>query len=337
MAGARRRSAVSIQDVAQAAEVSIATVSRVLNTPSVVSSATSRRVLEAVERLGYVPNPFAKGLITRSSRVLGLALPDLHGEFYSGLLRGADEAARREGYHLLVSSEARANGGRGARELGAGLVDGLALMVTEPDQALIKDARQTRLPLVVLDTEVQAAGVDSILVDNSVGTTEATLHLIERTPADQVFFVGGAASNFDTSRRADAFADVLAKAGFPAREDQMAYGDYTPEWGATWMRRMYARGYTMLGVLAANDEIALGVLQAALDVGLDVPGQVRVVGFDDTRLAGLVRPRLSSVRVPIQEIGAAAVAALMARIEEPDRPPTVTVMKTELVVRESSG
>lgn len=332
-----RRRPVSIQDVAQAAEVSIATVSRVLNTPAVVSGETSRRVLDAVARLGYVPNPFAKGLITRSSRVLGLALPDLHGEFYSGLLRGADEAAREAGYHLLVSSEARGNGGRGARELGAGLVDGLAMMVTEPDPALIREARQTRLPLVVVDAPLDESEVDCVLVDNASGTIEATEHLLASTPADQVYFVGGARSNFDTARRAEAFLSVLAKRGHQVRDDQTAFGDYTPEWGSRWMGRAVDGGARRLGVLAANDEIALGVLQAALDAGLRVPADVRIVGFDDTRLAKIVRPNLSSVRVPILEIGVAAVKALIARIESPDGPPSTVTLRTELVVRESSA
>lgn len=336
-AEARRRPA-SIQDVANAAEVSIATVSRVLNTPSVVASETSRRVLDAIERLGYVPNPFAKGLITRSSRVLGLALPDLHGEFYSGLLRGADEAARAAGYHLLVSSEARGNGGRGARELGAGLVDGLAMMVTEPDAALIREARQTRLPLVVVDAQLdEASGLDCVLVDNASGTIQATEHLLASTPADQVYFVGGPASNFDTARRAEAFLGVLKAREHVAWDAQTAFGEYSPAWGTKWMEQALARGAKRLGVLAANDEIALGVLQAATDAGLSVPGDVRIVGFDDTRLAQIVRPHLSSVRVPILEIGAAAVKALIARIESPDAPRSMVTMRTELVVRESSG
>lgn len=339
--GESRRRAASIQDVANAAEVSIATVSRVLNTPSVVASETSRRVLEAIERLGYVPNPFAKGLITRSSRVLGLALPDLHGEFYSGLLRGADEAARSAGYHLLVSSEARGNGGRGARELGAGLVDGLAMMVTEPDAALIREATQTRLPLVVVDAQLDETGdgpgLDCVLVDNASGTIEATEHLLASTSADQVYFVGGAPTNFDTARRAEAFTGVLRSRGYVPREDQTAFGDYSPAWGTRWMEATLARGAKRLGVLAANDEIALGILQAATDAGLSVPGDVRIVGFDDTRLAQIVRPHLSSVRVPILEIGAAAVKALIARIESPDAPRSMVTMRTELVVRESSA
>lgn len=338
---ANRRRPASIQDVANAAEVSIATVSRVLNTPAVVASDTSRRVLDAIARLGYVPNPFAKGLITRSSRVLGLALPDLHGEFYSGLLRGADEAARSAGYHLLVSSEARGNGGRGARELGAGLVDGLAMMVTEPDAALIREARQTRLPLVVVDAQLDETGedpgLDSVLVDNASGTIEATEHLLSATRADQVYFVGGPASNFDTARRAEAFTGVLRARGHTPREAQTAFGEYSPAWGSKWMERAVASGITRLGVLAANDEIALGILQAAQSAGLRVPQDVRIVGFDDTRLAQIVRPHLSSVRVPILEIGAAAVKALIARIESPDAPPSTLTMKTELVVRESSA
>src|SRR5438876_10989122 len=111
---------VSIQDVAAAAAVSIATVSRVINNPELVSGPTSDRVRKAIRDLGFRPNHFARGLMTRQSRVLGIALPDIHGEFYSELIRGADTEAHRRGYHLLVSSDAR----RGAAEASGGSAEG---------------------------------------------------------------------------------------------------------------------------------------------------------------------------------------------------------------------
>lgn len=336
------KSAISIQDVADEAHVSIATVSRVLNNPEVVSAATAAKVREVIQRLGYVPNPFAQGLITRASRVLCLALPDIHGEFYSGLIRGADAKAHELGYHLLVSSEAR--GGPGATRaerstgLALGLIDGLAIMITEPGDQAWTTAAESGTPVVLIDMEAQRPGVDCVLVDNAVGAAEATRHLLAGTPAASVFFVGGASENFDTRARAEAFASEVGRAGVALPEKQISYGTYNVEWGYTWMQERVRTGRAVgIGVLAGNDEIAMGIVQAAEDAGIRVPGQVRVVGFDDTRIASLLRPKLSSVRVPLQDVGAAAIAALAARLEDPQRPPSITRLATSLVVRESSG
>jgi len=356
------RGAVSIQDVAAAAEVSIATVSRVLNNPSLVAAKTSARVQAAIDKLGYVPNAFAQGLITKASRVLGIALPDIHGEFYSELLRGADAEARRLGYHLIVSSDAHVNppgheppalgsessavnGTRSShhaprprtRNLAFGLVDGLAVMITEPNESLLKEARSLQLPVVVLDLEIADAGVDCILVDNAVGTRQAVAHLLEQVDGTHLFFVGGPAENFDTRRRAEAFKGRLKSAGVKLRPDQLAFGEYNFEWGRAWA---LARGKDRLigtGILAGNDEIALGVLHTCQDLGLDVPRDVSIVGFDDTRLAGLVRPSLSSVRIPLAEIGSAAIAMLAKRVEDPARPGETVRLETGLVIRQSSG
>lgn len=332
------RPAISIQDVAEAAQVSIATVSRVINTPNLVAPTTAERVQAAIARLGYVPNAFAQGLIRKSSRVLGIALPDIHGEFYSELLRGADQEARRRGYHLLVSSEARHGGSPGAGSGPFGLIDGLAIMITEPDERVWKEARGLRVPTVVLDAELEFPSVDRILVDNAAGTHDATRHLLASTPGERVFFVGGPKDNFDTRRRAEEFCRTLRAAGVAPRSDECAYGEYSVEWGKTWARdRARQKRLANSGVLAGNDEIALGVLQGAQDAGLTIPGDVRIVGFDDTRLASLVRPALSSVRVPTSEVGAKAVQLLVERLDDPSRPGATVHLPTKLVVRESSG
>jgi LacI family transcriptional regulator len=351
------RGSVSIHDVALAAKVSIATVSRVMNNPGLVAAKTAARVQEVIKRVGYVPNPFAQGLMTNASRVLGIALPDIHGEFYSELLRGADAESRSLGYHLLVSSEPRA-GEPDPRGLAFGLIDGLAVMITNPDAGLVKLARESSLPTVVLDTDLHQRGVDSVVVDNAPGTREAVEHLLQSVEPRNLYFVGGPRENFDTQQRAKAFAEALAAAQWSARPEQVAFGEYTPEWGRSWLLAHLggARGADRaagresgssemggggtvggtLGVFAGNDEIAIGIIQAADSAGIQVPHQLRVVGFDDTRLAQLVRPRLSSVRVPMADVGAAAVRMLVRRMEEPKAEATCVHMPTKLVVRESS-
>jgi len=335
----RSKGTVSIEDVAHAASVSTATVSRVLNNPGLVAPETAARVQKAIIELDYRPNLFAKGLSTRRSHVLGIALPDLFGEFYSELLRGADTEARRAGYHLLVSGEGRiADGGGPDNGLIFGLVDGLAVMITEPTQPVWDELTRTTLPVVVLDADVRGRGVSGIVVDNEAGTVEATEHLLESVPPARCYFVGGPEKNFDSAARARAFGDVLEQRGHRVRPDQVSFGAFTLECGQQWARQRLAKATAdgPIGVLTGNDEIAYGVMQVAQQAGLGIPERVRLVGFDDSRLASLVRPRLSSVRIPAAEIGAAAVRLLVERIADPEGPATQVRLVSTLVARESS-
>ncbi|MFM9959129.1 MAG: LacI family DNA-binding transcriptional regulator [Phycisphaerales bacterium] len=336
-----RPRAASIEDVAQLASVSTATVSRVLNKPDLVAPDTARRVQQAVVELGYRPNMLAKGLTTQRTGVIGLALPDIFGEFYSELLRGADDEARQLGYHLLVSSEARLNGTGGGGPGGAhgyvfGLVDGLALMITEPNDALLNAAERLNVPLAVLDTTPEGKSFDSIVVDNEAGTREAVKHLLQGTGADRLRFVGGPKTNFDTQARARAFSACFG-ATDRSVPDNIAFGDYTIGWGEQWARERLKRGELKgAAVLCANDEIALGVLQVAQEAGLSAPTDLRIVGFDDSRLCRLVRPKLSSVHVPAAAAGAAAVRAIVRRVSSPDAQPELVSLPTRFVARESS-
>lgn len=337
---------MSIHTVAAAAGVSIATVSRVMNTPELVSSETATRVQKVIRELGYVPNPFAHGLSKRQSRVIGIALPDIFGEFYSELLRGANAEAHRLGYHLLISSEivglepqdADSGTDRRPRQLSSGLIDGMAVMLTEPNESTVARLETASIPVVVVDLDLRERGFDSVIVDNAPGTAEAVRHLLTGVSPARCHFVGGPRENFDTRERALAFAATLAEAGHPPQPSQIVFGSYSVEWGAAWARQAAERGDLRgAGVLAGNDEIAVGIMQAAEDAGLSIPGDVRLVGFDDTRLAALVRPRLSTVRVPMADVGAAAVRALVRRLEDRDSDVEAVHLQTHLVVRESSS
>ena len=331
---------MSIQDVAEAASVSTATVSRVLNNPSLVSTATATRVQQAIRELGYKPNLFAQGLMTSKSHVLGIALPDIHGEFYSELLRGADDEAGKLGYHLLVSPVHKPGHGRREPSLVFGLIDGLALMISEPNAELLAEAGRSRLPLVLLDADLPEAPFDTVVVDNASGTTEATEFLVRAVGPGRCFFVGGPPENYDTLQRARFFRQTLQFHRHTPGEEQLAFGRYAVDWGREWVHRRCAGGPHALrghAVLAGNDEIALGIVQGCFDVGLAVPGDVRVIGFDDTRLAQLVRPMLSSVRIPLADVGASAIRMLARRVEQAEAPPARVRLPTKLVLRESSG
>ena len=334
----QRTQKVSIETVARAADVSIATVSRVINNSELVSPETGARVRRAIDTLGFRPNRFAQGLMTRRSRVLGISLPDVYGEFYSAIMRAADARARSHGYHLLVATEPR-RGDRAGEEfyMPLDLLDGLTLMITEPNERMLELARRSSIPMVLVDASPHDPMIDSVRIDNIEGTREATRHLLASVAPDRCYFVGGPAGNFDTIERSRAFLDVLGEKAGRAGGGQCTYGDYSLEWGHAWALRMVAEGRLVgAGVLAANDWIAWGIMQGARESGVDVPRQLRVVGFDDTVLSTLVRPRLSTVHVPLGELGSSAIDLLVRRIKDPGAAPLHVRLGTSLVVRETS-
>ncbi|MGE3180093.1 MAG: LacI family DNA-binding transcriptional regulator [Phycisphaerae bacterium] len=339
------RGHVSIDDVASAAGVSTATVSRVLNRLPTVAPATADRVRTVMAQLGYQPNPLARGLGSGKSRVLGLALPRFHGEFMSFLLDGADEEATALGYHLMTTTIVREGSGQpGSRVAGSGLVEGMLVVVTDIGDSYADEARAAGLPVVVLDTDLTEKGLDSAVLDNEKGTREAVEHLLRWTPAASIFFVGGPHGNFDTQQRAQAFRRTLSTHGAAVAEGQVSFADYSLEWGKEWLLRAVQRGTLFrsdssdkcAAVLAANDKIACGIIHGAKEVGVQVPEQLRVVGFNDSLIARIVQPRLSTVSLPMAELGATAVRMLVRRMEHPSAEPVCRRLPTSLVIRESS-
>jgi len=331
---------VSIQDVASKANVSISTVSRVLNRRNIVNEKTRKRVESAISDLGYSPNVFARGLMLRRSHILGLVLPDLHGEFYSEIIRGANLRARELGYNLMVSSVvAKDDGSELMAAVGDhGLVDGLAVMISEVNARTRETLEKIKIPLVVLDGDVGGVKHDSVVIDQRMGAVAMLRHLVRDCGARRIVFVGGLDTNIDTMERLGAYREVMAEAGMEVAAGDIYHLDYqydtAYELGVKrvreWARRRAA-------VFAANDEMAAGIIDAALAAGLSLPDDLAVVGFDDTRIAAMTRPRLTPVRVPMSSMGAAAVDLLCQRLENPKRPAAKLILESELVVRESCG
>jgi DNA-binding LacI/PurR family transcriptional regulator len=337
---AREPSPVSIADVARRAKVSISTVSRVLNRPDVVNAKTRARVERAINTLGYRPNLFARGLMLRRSELIGLILPDLHGEFYSEVIRGADQQARSLGYHLVVSASQESDddvpllGTLTSRTL----VDGLAIMVADVTDSLAETLGTLRQPFVLLDADLENAPHDSVIIDQAHGARALVRHLLTTCGCRRVIFVGGEETNVDSIARLAACREVLEEAGLPFDPTDVHHLDYTYETALEHARRHVRQwaGSTS-AVFAANDEMAAGIVAAARDIGVRVPEQLRVVGFDDTRMARMTSPPLTTVRVPMAQMGARAVELVIQRLAEPDRAPERVSLRPELIVRQSCG
>jgi len=331
---------VSISDVARLAQVSISTVSRVINRRELVNEKTRARVESAIKELGYQPNAFARGLMLRRSEIVGLVLPDIHGEFYSEIIRGANVQARESGYNLVVSSARDENESQSLLSAmqQRTLLDGVAVMVSELTDPIQEVLAGFRMPFVVLDGDINGTPHDSVVIDQRHGAVAMMRHIVETCRAKRVIFVGGLATNVDTIARLEAYRQVLAEHGLPAAPGDVFHLDYQYETAfqlATERVRTWAGPNTC--VFAANDEMAAGIVAAANAADVAVPRDLAVVGFDAPRVAQMTRPPLTTVRVPMSTMGARAVELLCQRIADPQRAPSRVSLEPELIVRESCG
>lgn len=270
--------------------------------------------------------------------MIGVSLPDIHGEFYSELMFALDDRACELGYHLLVSSNAHRRERGPENGFALDLVDGLIVMLTERSGVDLDGIGKLNQPVVVIGVDEPGLDVDTITVDNRTGARKAVEHLLEKTEPDRCYFVGAHRGNIDSDERLEAFCAALRKRGHEPHADQIARKEFSFDWGWEWAESMIDQGLLNdAAVFAANDEIAIGIANAARDLGVEIPNSLRLVGFDDSRLCSLLRPRLSSVRMPVREIGYSAIESIIRRIENPESTPRHARLATTFVQRESSG
>lgn len=293
----------TIHDVARAADVSVATVSRTLNGIETVAKLTRDRVLQAAGDLDYVPHSGARALSTRRTDTIGVLLPDLHGEFFSELIRGIDLAARARGLHLLLSSSHGdvAEAGAALRSMRS-RVDSVILMIPNAGEQLLARSGDGRLPMVLIGSYGAAGGQGSFIIDNFAGALAITEHLAS-SGRRRVAFVTGPTDNLEASERLRGYR--AAAQNFGANE-WIVEGDFTEESG-----RRAADHFTSSNrpdaIFCANDMMAIGCLEALREAGVAVPDDIALAGFDDIPIARYVSPPLTTAAVPIAEIGRQAL------------------------------
>ncbi|MFA4892902.1 LacI family DNA-binding transcriptional regulator [Brevundimonas sp.] len=333
--GDRGVKAATIRDVAERADVSVASVSRVLNGAGPVTEATRNKVLEAAKALQYVPHSGARSLSTSRSQTIGVILPDLYGEFFSELIRGMDVAARSLGYHLIVSSSHDdAEEASAAIRSMRGRVDGLIVLSPHLDAANLAAGLAGRTPILLMN-----GGADdnraSIVVDNHGGAIQAVEHLIA-TGRRRIAHISGPTGNLEAEARLAGYLEAMARAGLPTT---VVEGAFTQASGHDAGVALAASQTRPDAVFAGNDNMAVGAMLALQDAGLRVPEDVAIVGFDDVPIASLVRPALTTLRIQIAETGRGALERLVRMINAAGEAVADTaceVVRPELVVRPSS-
>jgi len=327
----------TLKDVARVARVSTATVSRVINGHHSVTERTRTHILRVIEKLGYVPDSAARSLSTGQSNTIGVLLPDLHGEFFSELIRGIDQAARHCGFHLLLSG-VHGSAQETSTAVGnlRGRVDGLLIMSPYSDSALLASPVMASIPAVVINSPTRGNSFCSLRVDNRGGAYAMVQHLVSLGHR-RIVFVAGPSDNFDANERLAGYCEALNAFG-PGLSETVVSGDFTEDAGVRAAKEILKFGYKPDAVFAANDAMALGCLHAFNEARVAVPDEIALAGFDDIPMARFVTPSLTTVRVPMAELGSRALQALAKVIAESSSSPMLTqVIQTSLVVRSSAG
>lgn len=328
---------VTIHDVAAAAGVSTATVSRVLNNSSRVSDDAREKVLSAAARLDYWPNGAARSLTTSRTNALGVLLPDLFGEFFSEIIRGIDHAAGLEKMQILVSSShASVDQLLSAAKSLRGRIDGLIAMALDKGSAVAAREISRSYPVVLINAASTNRQCSTVSLANFEGAYAMVQHLLALGHT-RIAMLKGPPGNIDAAERYRAYHQAMLDAGLDPLTMPDLSGDFTETAGyqsAAVLLRLTERP---TAVFAANDYMAVGLLGALRQAGVDVPREIAVVGFDDITISQYLTPALTTVHVDAYELGQQAVRRLLAAVRTPNLRPTHEVLPTRLVVRGSCG
>ncbi|MCT2583183.1 LacI family DNA-binding transcriptional regulator [Actinophytocola gossypii] len=331
MAGRERRP-VTIYEVADRAGVSIATVSRALRDSELVAPPTRRRVQRVAEELRFRPSRAGRALAEGQHAANGIVFPDLSGPYYAEVVLGYEEVVAELGRSVLIlATQGRDNAAELVAEL-AGRVDGMVIMGRTVDDATVARIADTGLPLVLL-ARPRVGLVDTVTADNTDSARALTGHLLGHGHRE-LAFLGDPARSPDVAGRFAGFSAALADAGLDPVEPVRSEFDVRS--GYTAARELLSRGRTRPeAVVCANDEVALGALRAAEDLGLSVPGDLALTGWDDIMASHYAR--LTTVHQAMRELGATAARWLDERISGVAAGARHEVLPTRLVIRASCG
>ena len=328
-----------MRQIATRARVSVGTVSHVINNTARVREPVRRRVLEAIERLGYHPSLLARGLRRNQTTIIGVIIPDISNPFFPLVVRGVEDIAYQNSYRLMLC-----NADNDAQkekvyfdELRAYRMAGLSV-IPSADSRLVSVAGDAggELPVICLDRCPEGWEGDSITVDNSEGAYQATRNLLELGHR-RIAAITGQLHVTSAVERLRGFKQALREAGISLAPEYIQEGRFDRLSG-------YEKGLMLLqfsprptAIFAANDLVALGVLAALRELGLRCPEDVSLVGFDDLELASFTNPALTTVAQPAYQMGARAAALLFERLRGETLPPQHIVMKAALKPRDSTA
>lgn len=325
----------TIRDVARAAGVSPATVSRVLNGHTDVAAELADRVRAAVDALRYRPSGVARGLRRRATMVLGAIVSDVTNPFFTTLVRGIEDVAQAGGYSVVLANSDE-DLAKEKRYLGVAAAERFAGVIVSPTSTRRTDLgalHESGVPVVTVDRRLPAAALDSVTVDDRAAALAGTRHLLDQD-CRRIGLVAGPLGTTTARDRLAGYRDALAGAGRPYDAELVTRGDFRIGGGHAAVRRLLARSPRLDGLFVSNNLMAIGALDALDEAGLSCPADVGVVSVGAFPAVAALRSRLAIVGLPSYEIGRCAAALLLRRIRGERFPPEAVVLPATLTVGE---
>jgi len=328
---------ITIYDVAREANVSMATVSRVVNRNPNVKPVTRKKVLATIERLGYRPNAVARGLASKKTTTVGTIIPDISSIFFSELARGIEDIATMYNYNMILSSSDQ-NKEKELQLINTMLekqVDGIVFMGGTVTKEHVDEFTSSHVPVVLAATQDITETIPSVNIDYEAASYEATMFLIKNHPGVPAF-VSGLDNTIISGYKLEGYKRALEESDLNVDETYIVEGDYSYDSGIQTMQKLLSLETPPKTVFVSSDEMALGAIHGAQDKGYNVPEDIGVFGFDNTRLATMVRPTLSTIVQPMYDIGAVSMRLLTKFMNKEDVEEKRVILPHRIVDRNST-
>lgn len=329
---------ITIYDVAREANVSMATVSRVVNGNPNVKPATRKKVMEVIDRLGYRPNAVARGLASKKTTTVGVIIPDIASPFFAELARGIEDIATMYKYNIILSNSDQ-NIEKELHLLNTMLgkqVDGIVFMGGNIKAEHVDEFKKSPVPIVLAGSIEETGEIPSVNIDYEQATFDAVSTFVEKGHKQIAFVIGPQLEPINKDKKLEGYKRALKDAGIEYNEELVVEGDYTYDSGLEAIERILELGTKPTAILVGSDEMALGVIHGAFDRGYNVPDDFEVIASDNTRLTLMVRPQLTTIVQPLYDIGAVAMRLLTKYMNKENVDENIVVLPHRIENRKST-
>ncbi|AND41810.1 MULTISPECIES: catabolite control protein A [Bacillaceae] len=329
---------VTIYDVAREANVSMATVSRVVNGNPNVKPATRKKVMEVIDRLGYRPNAVARGLASKKTTTVGVIIPDISSTFFAELARGIEDIATMYKYNIILSNSDQ-NIEKELHLLNTMLgkqVDGIVFMGGNITSEHVEEFEKSPVPIVLAGSIEETGKIPSVNINYEQAAFDVTKSFIEKGHKDAAIVVGPLREPINQEKKLAGYKRALEEAEVAFRDELVVEGDYTYDSGIEAFEKLLEADPRPTAIFAGSDEMALGIVHGAEDKGYNIPKDFEVISSDNTRLALMVRPQLTSVVQPLYDIGAVAMRLLTKLMNKESVDEQIVVLPHRIEERSST-
>jgi LacI family transcriptional regulator len=327
---------VTIKDIAKEADVSITTVSRVLNNKPDVGDDTRAKILKIIDDMNYNPNSVARGLVMQKTHTIGLIIPDISNPFFPQIVRAVEDKAQELGYSVIFfNTDNHLERERKAVELfKSKQVDGLIVSLSLGNEEILKNLKAANYPVVQIDRSVLDHSYPLVSIDNQKSAYQMVEYLLKKGHK-KIAHISGDLNTTTARERLSGYKKALKNYKIKINEDYIIEGDYTQDSAYQAMQNLLKLEVRPTAVFAANDLSAAGVYKAVFSANLKIPEDIAVAGHDDINLASLLKPELTTMRQPKYKMGERAVTVLLAMINNENEKIEDQILNTDLIIRES--